>query len=262
MSKKLTLLIIIISFFVIIGLIFGIMAIYRFCVIQSIFGKIEENIGIENYYLKTTFINQKGEETVTEAYYREGIGKNIASNGVYTWVDGKDAYMVDEANKKIYILDIESENSISLVSNSMFASLVPGYNKNTFQRFLMACNLNIKIKSEKIDNKKYYVIEDSNQEAIKTVWISKDRKNPVKSKVRFKNGKTIEYKYELKFLVAKLKNVELPDISEYTLIDYETGDTILNKEENQINENTINVENVVDISNIIDSNITFENTIK
>ena len=47
MSKKMKFLIIMISLAIIIGLIFGIMAIYRFCVIQSIFKKIDENIEIK-----------------------------------------------------------------------------------------------------------------------------------------------------------------------------------------------------------------------
>ena len=111
MSKKIKFLIIMISLAIIIGLIFGIMAIYRFYVIQSIFKKIDENIEIKNYSLKTTLTNSKGEKTVTQVYYKDGIGKNIASNGVYTWVDEKDAYMVDEANNKLYVLDIEGENA-------------------------------------------------------------------------------------------------------------------------------------------------------
>ena len=84
MSKKMKFLIIMISLAIIIGLIFGIMAIYRFCVIQSIFKKIDENIEIKNYSLKTTLTNSKGEKTVTQVYYKDGIGKNNASNGVYT----------------------------------------------------------------------------------------------------------------------------------------------------------------------------------
>lgn len=59
MSKKLKFLIIIITLAVIIGLVFGIMAIYRFCVIQNITKRVTENINIGNYYLKTTLINQK-----------------------------------------------------------------------------------------------------------------------------------------------------------------------------------------------------------
>ena len=241
MSKKMKFLIIMISLAIIIGLIFGIMAIYRFCVIQSIFKKIDENIEIKNYSLKTTLTNSKGEKTVTQVYYKDGIGKNIASNGVYTWVDEKDAYMVDEANNKLYVLDIEGENSISLVSDSMFASLVPGYNKNFFVRVLMACNLKIKIKSEKLDNQKCYVIEDNEQKAKKTVWITKDRKNPIKAKVEFENGEVFEYDYELKFLATKLRDVELPDTKNYTLINYETGEVILDGKDNvNLETNTVN----------------------
>ncbi len=258
MSKKLKFLIIIVSLAVIIGLTFGIMAIYRFCVIQSIFKKIDENIEIKNYSLKTTLTNSNGEKTVTQAYYKDGIGKNIASNGVYTWVDEKDAYMVDEDNNTLYVLDIEGENSISLVSDSMFASLVPGYNKSFFERILMACDLNYKIKSEKLDDQKCYVIEDNEQKAKKTVWITKDRKNPIKAKVEFENGEVFEYDYELKFLGTKLRDVELPDTKNYTLINYETGEVILdendnvNSETNTANENT-NTTNTDEASNVVEN---------
>lgn len=149
--------------------------------------------------------------------------------------------MVDEQNKKIYVLDINGENTISLVSDSMFASLVPGYNKNFFEKVLMACNLKIKIKSVNLDGQKCYMIQNNEQKAIKTIWISKDRKNPVKSKVEFTNGETLEYNYELKFLAAKLKDVELPDISGYTLINYQTGETIVDKLTNQNEIDNINI---------------------
>ena len=154
--------------------------------------------------------------------------------------DGYKEIHIDH-NNKLYVLDIEGENSISLVSDSMFASLVPGYNKNFFERVLMACNLKIKIKSEKLDNQKCYVIEDNEQKAKKTVWITKDRKNPIKAKVEFENGEVFEYDYELKFLATKLRDVELPDTKNYTLINYETGEVILDGKDNvNLETNTVN----------------------
>ena len=257
MSKKLKFLVIIISLAIIIGLIFGIMAIYRFCVIQSIFKRIDENIEIGNYSLKTTLTNKDGEKTVTQAYYKDGIGKNIASNGIYTWVDERDAYMVDEENNTIYVLDIEGENSISLVSDKMFASLVPGYNKSFFERILMACNLKVKIKPVKLNDQKCYMIEDNEQKAKKTVWVTKDRKNPIKAKIEFENGEAFEYDYELKFLATKLRDVELPDTKNYTLINYETGEVILDEKEN-VNAETNNITENTIVQNQIE-NITSQN---
>lgn len=237
MSKKILFLTILIILIIAIGLTFGSIAIYRFCVIQNIFNKLDENIEIGNYSLKTSMKNNKGEETITQVYYKDGIGKNVASNGVYTWVDEENAYMVDESNCIIYVLDINSDSSITLVSDSMFESLVPGYNKNLWERILMACDLKVKIKSTKVDEQKCYMIEYYDQNAKKTVWITKDRKNPIKAKVEFENGDTFEYEYELKFMVTKLKDVELPDISNYTLINNETGEIILDKNIN-LNTNT------------------------
>ena len=141
----------------------------------------------------------------------------IAENGVYTWVDGEKAYMVDEENKTIYTLDLQK--SLGLVSNEMFASLIPGYSKNAFERFVMAGNVQNKIKSEKIDDKKCYKIIIKEENNVKTYWIEKNSKKPIRATIQFSNGDVYQYDYELQFGVTKVKDIELPDITEYNVID-------------------------------------------
>ncbi len=232
----------IILILIIIAFILGIVAIYRFTIIQSIFKKINENIAINNYYLKTTFTDgNNGSET--ETFYKDGIGKCITSNNLYSWADGKDAYLVDEDNKKIYVLDInDRKSSITLASSDMFSSVIPGYNKNVFQRFLLACDLKTKIKSVKPDKQECYMIETSENGISKTVWIDKENKNPVKAELRNRNQSLLKYNYELKFNTTNLDDIKLPNMKDYTIIDYKSGDVILDN----FNIDT----NVVDINNI------------
>lgn len=227
MSKKFKFLIVLIVIILAIGFFCGIRAIRNMVILNKTISKLEENIEKDNYYLKTT-VKIKEEISSTEVFYKEGIGKNVTSSGIYTWVDGKDAYMVDEENKKIYPMGISEESSKLLVSNEMFMSLIPGYSKNIFERFAMIGNLENNIKSEKVNNEKCYKITVKEGEATKSVWVTKSRAFPIKAEIRFSNGDVFEYEYDLKFFITKLKDVELPDLSEYTFYDYETKNEIVN----------------------------------
>lgn len=225
MSKKLKFLIILIIVVACIGLVCGIRAIRNLVVLNNIISNLESNIEKNNYYLKTTI--KAGEKTSeTEVYYKDGIGKNVSSNGIYTWVDGKEAYMVDEENKKIYIMEISQENAISLVSSEMFMSLIPGYSKNIFERFVMVGSLVNSVKSEKVNDEKCYKISVKDGDITKNIWVTKSRSFPIKAEVEFANGEVFEYEYDLKFFITKLKDVELPDLSEYKFYDYKTGEEI------------------------------------
>lgn len=232
MSKKVKFGLAILLILIIIGFALGITALYRFTIIQNIFKKINENIKINNYYFKIS-VTDGNNNSETQAFYKDGIGKSIASNGLYSWVDGKDAYLVDEENKKIYVLDInDNTNAITLVSADMFSSVIPGYNKNIFQKFLLACDLKTKIKSTKLDGKDCYIIKTSENNFVKTVWIEKESKNPVKAEIGNQNKNLLEYNYELKFNSTNLEDIELPNIREYTIIDYKSGEVILDNSNN------------------------------
>ncbi len=241
MSKKLKIGLIFLLILIIIAFILGVIAIYRFTLIQSIFKKVDENIAINNYYLKTT-VTDGNNDSETEAFYKDGVGKCVTSNGLYSWVDGKNAYLVDETNKKIYTLDINDENSITLVSNDMFSSVIPGYNKNIFQRFLLACDLKTKIKSVKLDGQACYMIITNENNIVKTVWIDKENKNPIKAELGNKNESLLKYNYELKFNSTNLEDIKLPNVRNYTILDYKSGEIILDNS----NVDT----NVVDINSI------------
>lgn len=216
MSKKKKIGIMVLIAIFIVGLIYGIRAIKNFYIIQSIFSEVEENVKKDNYYLRNT-VTHNEESTLSKIFYKDGIGKMIAENGLYTWVNGENAYMVDEENKTIYTLDLEK--SLGLVSNEMFASLIPGYSKNIFERFIMAGNMQNKIKSDKINDKKCYMIKIKEENNVKTYWIEKNSKKLIKATVQFSNGDSYQYDYELQFGVTKIKDVELPDITEYTIIE-------------------------------------------
>ncbi len=221
MSTKSKIIISICIIITIIGLICGIRAIKNFYVIEKIHNSIQSNVEKDNYYLITD-IKYNDTTSITKTFYKNGVGKMIAENGVYTWTDGKNAYMVDEENKTIYSLSFD--NSIGLVSNEMFASLIPGYGKNLFERFCLSANLKNSIKTDTIDDKKCYKIKISEKNYTKTYWIEKNSNKTLKAKLEFNDGNYYEYDYKLQFGVTKTKDIELPDISEYTKIEAQAND--------------------------------------
>ena len=200
MNKKVFILMSVGIVFAIIGIIFGSITIYRFCLLQSLYGRIHENVLKGNYYLKTTVISDDSNSS-TEAYYRDGVGKLVAENGVYTWADGEYAYLIDEENKEAYILNIENEN-LGLVSYDMFAVLVPGYNKSFFERLIIAGNIKNTLKQTKDDGKKCYIIKVNDNNVTRTIWLN-EKATPYKGEVVFNNGKIFKYEYN-----SLIKSVE------------------------------------------------------
>jgi hypothetical protein len=136
MSKKIKFLIILILIIALIGILSGVRAIKNVIVLNNAISKLEENLEKDNYYLKT-IVKADGKTSKTETFYREGVGKSVTNDGVYTWVDGERAYMVDEQNKKVYNIEISKENSPMLVSNNMYISLIPGHSKSFFERLIL-----------------------------------------------------------------------------------------------------------------------------
>ena len=136
MSKKIKVLIILILVIVLIGILCGVRAIKNVIILNNAISKLEENIEKDNYYLKT-IAKVDGKTSKTETFYREGIGKIVTNDGVYTWVDGEKAYMIDEQNKQVYNMELSKENSPMLASNNMYISLIPGHAKNFFERLIL-----------------------------------------------------------------------------------------------------------------------------
>ncbi len=234
MNKKFLFLLFFIFLIIIIGMIFGIITIYRFSILQDISRKINDNIKKDNYHMTTTVTSDDGTTNTTEAFYRNNVGKLVASNGIYTWADGEYAYMVDEEKKTVYLLNINNEN-IGLVSYSMFASVVPGYNNTIIERLFLAGNLNNKIKKSKLNDKDCFMIKIIDEKYNKTVWIDMVNAIPIKAEIEFDNGSKISYDYIIKFNETRLKDIELPSIDDYTLIDAEN--------EEIIKDSSFNIEN-------------------
>ena len=230
MNKKVFILMSVGIVFAIIGIIFGSITIYRFCLLQSLYGRIHENVLKGNYYLKTTVISDDSNSS-TEAYYRDGVGKLVAENGVYTWADGEYAYLIDEENKEAYILNIENEN-LGLVSYDMFAVLVPGYNKSFFERLIIAGNIKNTLKQTKDDGKKCYIIKVNDNNVTRTIWLN-EKATPYKGEVVFNNGKIFKYEYNIKFNQVTLKSIELPRIDDYKVVNAETNEIIQDPKNNE-----------------------------
>lgn len=255
MSKKKKVLIILISIIVIIGLITGIRTIYGFTVLQKIFSKVEENIQKDNYYLKT-ICKYDGEETVTEAYYRDGIGRLVAENDIYTWTNGEVAYMVN--NETMTLDPLEMENAITLVSSDMFAYLIPGYTDNTFGRILLAGSMRNSIKTETVGEDKCYAIKIEQENSTKTVWINQKTMNPIKAELEFENGSKYEYTYQLAFTATKLTSIEL-DTSKYTITRRDTEGNL--DMDNSAAENTVNADNTIENNTVSNTTNNIANTV-
>lgn len=221
MKKILKILIVII---LVICFIFGIATIVKFIKLNKIYKKIDKYVSYESFYLSTTLIQNESESSTTEAYYRNGTSKLIASSGIYTWTDGERAYLIDEENSTAYTLD--TENTIILVSYNMFASAIQGYNSSFIDKLFLAGDVNTTIKKEKIDDTYYYCIETKENLATKRVWVEKDTSKIKKAEIEFSNGDIFNYEYELSFNSVKASDVSLPDITGYTLINGETGNIL------------------------------------
>ncbi len=232
MSKKMKFLINFIIILLIIGLVFGISTIVRFSKLQSIWSRVEENVEKENYYMETTIVN-KGITTKTKTYYKDGVGKFVSQNGTYIWFDGKNAYSVNETEKTMNMLNPNEE--IGVVYKESFASLYPGYSYNLFDKIMIAGNLSNTIKTQYFNGQKCIMIEIKDDVYTRTYWITDDFKNLVQAKITFTNGDVYEYKYDIKFHTTKLSDIELPNITEYTIIDNASGNKIenINKDENK-----------------------------
>lgn len=246
MRKKMKFLIGLIITLILIGFVFGIATIYRFCKLQKIWSRVEQNVEKDNFYMETTIVN-KGTSKKTQSYYKEGIGKFVSQDGSYIWFNGANAYSIDETNKLASILN--PEEAIGVVYKESFASLYPGYEEGFFGRLMFAGDLSNKIKSGNYNGQKCTVIIVEEENYTKTYWITKDFSNLVQAKMEFSNGDVYEYKYDIKFHSTRLKDVELPDISEYTVTEAATGETVeINTLENDKKLQTQNlvVENIVE----------------
>lgn len=212
----------------IIGFIFGVTTIVKFIKLNSIYKKLDKYVEYNSFYLKTmlTSTNDSNNST-TEAYFRNGKGKLIASNGIYSWTDGERAYLIDEINSVAYTLNLE--DNIALVSYNMFTSAIQGYNSNFINKLLLAGDVNTTIKKEKIDNKDYYCIKTKENLATKRVWVEKESSKIKKATIEFSNGDIFNYEYELTFNSVNVSDVSMPDITGYKLINGETGNVLSEK---------------------------------
>ena len=175
--------------------------------------------------METTIIN-KGVSTKTETYYKNGVGKFVSQNGTYIWYDGNKAYSVNENEKTMNMLNPDEE--IGVVYKESFATLYPGYSYNWFDKIMLAGNLSNTIKTQHFNGQKCIMIEIKNDMYTKTYWITDDFKELVQAKIAFTNGDVYEYKYHIKFHTTKLKDVELPNITDYTITDNKSRDAIEN----------------------------------
>jgi len=213
MSKKykvlLVFLVLIVIFISVLGIIGGI----RFYKLSKIISANKEKAELNNYILRTKIKYNDKDSNVT-AYYKDGVGKVVTSNGSYTWSDGTEAYYIDEETQTAYVLDIN--NSQSIAGYDMFMSMIPGYRK-VLTRMKVALNIKNEITTEKIGNKEYTVITIFDEDAKKTIWVDNDSKLVTKAVMEFAAGTKVEYEYTVDFNKVNSINISKPSFSSYVL---------------------------------------------
>lgn len=204
---KILLIIIVILFFIL-----GCYTIYKFVIIQKIFYKMNEYVSVNNYYMKIRDLEDASIQT--EVYYKDGIGKMITETGIYSWTDGKEAYLINDESKEIQSIDFDSP---LLISNEYVGSMIPGYSKNILQKLLLAGNMETSVKVQKSNGVKYYVIS-TNESFEKTIWFGYNTLLPSQINAKIGEFKT-SYGYEITFGKVKNEDIEKPNIEEYTLVE-------------------------------------------
>ena len=222
-----SILVVILILFLIFIFVMGIIGIKRLIVFNKIYSGTDKNITFDNYTMKIDITMNGSEFASLESFYRMGKGKQITSNGIYTWTNGEKAYMVDDESKEVRIMDMSEGNEelTSVITQTSYTAYIPGYNQSLFGKFKLA--LITKIEDDVIEEDDCFKISYTDKEgATRTYWISK---NDMKiKKCEFKVGSdTILYNFDLKFFTAKITDVELGNISEYKIVDGKTGDTVV-----------------------------------
>ena len=213
MDKEKILKILIIAILIIFFII-GCSTIYKFFIINKIFNKMQEYVAIDNYHMK--IIDSDDENGTSEVYYKNGIGKYITSTGIYTWTDGKDAYLINEESKKAQKADLDSS---LFISNEFVGSMVPGYSKTLVQKIFLAGALDTSVKVKDYDGIKYYIIT-TNENQKKTIWFSYNTLVPSQATIEIGDLKKT-YNYEITFNKVRDVDVEKPNLEEYTFINEE-----------------------------------------
>ncbi len=204
-------------------------------ILKKIYNETDMNISKDNYSMTITMINEDGSEgKKTQSYYRDGRGKQIASNGVYTWTNQKYYFMIDENKKEISELNTEEyTDSVGIITNATFATFIPGYFKTFGERVKMVLNPSTRIKTEQVDNEKCYKItvkeSSDGYKNTKKFWISKRDYTIKQSEIAIiskKDGSSsnLKYKYSITFLGVTVKDTDFITVTDYTMVNRETGE--------------------------------------
>ena len=204
----------------------GVIGINRLVIFNKIYSGTDKNITFDNYTMKIDITMNDNSYASLESFYRMGKGKQVTSNGIYTWTNGEKAYMIDDESKEVRIMDMSENNEelTSVVTQTSYTAYIPGYNQSLFGKFKLA--LIAQIEDETLEEDCYKISYTDKENATRTYWISK---NDMKiKKCEFKVGDdVILYNFDLKFFTAKITDVELGNIAEYKIVDGKTGQTVV-----------------------------------
>lgn len=242
MGKKYTTLFIIIILAIILFAALGIMTIYRFVILQKVIAKNNSNAEINNYRLVSKLtIGENSEPSSLTAYYKDGVGKIVVSNGLYTWSNGDRAYLVDDYNRIAYTQTIA--NATNLASYNYFMSSIPGYNSLS-TRLKMAISWKNKVKKVELDGQKCYMISKKEDAVEKTVWVNRNNGKVIKAVLSFTEGMEYTYEFDIQFNVTTVADIALPNISDYSIKSEKELNEILEKDfDSGTTEAITNVEN-------------------
>jgi hypothetical protein len=238
MGKKYTTLVIIIIVSIVAFAALGIMTIYRLSILQKVIAKNRSNAEINNYRLisKLTIGDQKEASSLT-AYYKDGVGKIVVSNGLYTWSNGDRAYLIDDTNRIAYVQQIE--NATNLASYDYFMSSIPGYN-SFWSRVKMAFYWKNKVKKVDYEGQSCYLISKVEDKVEKTVWVNQNTGKVIRATIDFNGELTYTYEFDIQFNVTSTADVALPRMSDYATKTQNDLNEILQKDFNSGTTEAVN----------------------
>ncbi len=213
MKKILTLIITLII------ILFLLRSINNFITCKEINKKIESLSNLNNYYYKETIYKtnklQTSDYSISETYYKDGILKMMYGNSI-VWIDynKKCGYTFDTKNKTYSEISLNEslfpkENGIQMISSIIF-------NKNNFENFIWCLSPNVTYNK----NNKEYSIKHNMKIGDLNVKVEEKRDKetglPINITEYGSDGVNTIKEYDIKLHETANKNVECPNIEEYT----------------------------------------------
>lgn len=202
----------------VIFIIFLIYTIRKTIIIASLQNKLKEYQNMDNIYVKITFDNSN--IVTLEQYYKDGIEKNISKfkegNTTimeYIYPNQRKIFRERNDNKTLTIKNLQTNEK--LLQDK--PNLVSYTNSLVTMPELFSISIITKVKTEEVQGKECYVLTDNKYERL---YVEKSTGLAVQTIVSTIDEGNVEriIKYEYGFGTVTDKDMQEPDIEQYTII--------------------------------------------